>query len=131
MTLKEVAQELSRRLGKTFLPDETGRRPCHGDDRRYAEDPNYKDLILFYEYFHGDNGRGVGASHQTGWTALVASLLRDLGQSTEKARVDTISKRFGAPPPPPVVAAAAAAAGNGSGGGDGPASEKRKGQTVG
>jgi hypothetical protein len=63
-----------------FLPDPSGQRPCHGEDRRYADDPHWKDLVLFYEYFHGDNGRGVGASHQTGWTALVASLLRDLGQ---------------------------------------------------
>jgi hypothetical protein len=77
MQLKEVAQELSSRLCRLFLPDESGRRACHGDDRRYAEDPHWKDLVLFHEYFHGDTGRGVGASHQTGWTALVANLLHD------------------------------------------------------
>jgi len=75
MNLDEVAVELSQRLVKLFLPDEQGRRPCHGDDRRYAEDPHWRDLILFYEYFHGDNGHGCGASHQTGWTALVVRLL--------------------------------------------------------
>ena len=75
MTLKNVAAELSRRLARIFLPDANGRRPCHGDDATYATDPHLRDLILFYEYFHGDNGRGVGASHQTGWTALVARLL--------------------------------------------------------
>jgi hypothetical protein len=75
MNLQEVAVELSTRLSRLFLPDESGRRPCHGDDRRYADDPHWRDLVLFYEYFHGDTGRGVGASHQTGWTALIANLL--------------------------------------------------------
>ena len=53
------------------MPDANGRRPCHGDDQRFATDPHWKDLVLFYEYFHGDTGRGLGASHQTGWTSLV------------------------------------------------------------
>jgi len=69
--LKEVASELASRLARPFLPDDQGRRPCFGDDPRYAQDPHWKDLVLFHEYFHGDTGRGVGASHQTGWTALV------------------------------------------------------------
>jgi hypothetical protein len=77
MNLRQVAKELGARLTKLFLADESGRRACHGDDARYATDPHWKDLVLFYEYFHGDNGRGVGASHQTGWTALVARLLED------------------------------------------------------
>ncbi len=72
MNLFEVAHELGRRLGSLFLPDATGRRPCHGDDKRFASDPFWKDLPLFYEYFHGETGQGLGASHQTGWTALVA-----------------------------------------------------------
>jgi hypothetical protein len=80
MNLKQVASELSSRLTRLFLPDETGQRPCHGDDRRYADDPHWRDLVLFHEYFHGDTGRGVGASHQTGWTALVANLLADAAQ---------------------------------------------------
>jgi len=78
MTLNEASQELRRRLSSIFLADSAGRRPCHGGEARYARDPHWRDLILFYEYFHGDTGRGVGASHQTGWTALVATLMRDL-----------------------------------------------------
>jgi hypothetical protein len=81
VTLLEAAREIERRLVRLFLPDEEGRRPCHGDDRRYADDPHWKDLVLFYEYFHGDTGRGLGASHQTGWTALVAPMLADLGRA--------------------------------------------------
>jgi hypothetical protein len=75
MNLAEVACELGARLTRIFLPDAQGRRPCHGRDRRFTDDPHWRDLVLFYEYFHGDNGRGVGASHQTGWTALVTRLL--------------------------------------------------------
>lgn len=77
-TLKEVADTISRRLASLFLPNEEGKRPCHGDDARHAADPHWRDLILFHEYFHGDTGRGLGASHQTGWTALVTRLLGDL-----------------------------------------------------
>jgi hypothetical protein len=80
MTLKEVARELSRRLTRLFLPDAKGRRPCHGDDVRFANDPSSKDLVLFHEYFHGDDGRGLGASHQTGWTALVIRCIEDLAR---------------------------------------------------
>lgn len=75
LNLQQVAAELAHRLVGLFLPDEQGRRPCHGDDARFATDPHWRDLVLFHEYFHGDNGRGLGASHQTGWTALVARLL--------------------------------------------------------
>jgi hypothetical protein len=82
MTLFEVAQELSRRLVATFLRDDAGRRPVYGGTRQFQEDPHWRDLILFYEYFHGDNGAGLGASHQTGWTGLVARLIQSLGQFT-------------------------------------------------
>ena len=75
MNLGEVAQFLGKRLNRLFLPDEKGNRPCHGGDPRFAADPAWKDLALFYEYFNGDNGKGLGASHQTGWTSLVAKLL--------------------------------------------------------
>jgi hypothetical protein len=75
MNLKEISTELARRLTCLFLPEKNGRRPCHGDDKLYWEDPNWRDLILFYEYFHGDNGRGVGASHQTGWTGVIADVM--------------------------------------------------------
>jgi glycogen debranching enzyme len=74
MNLKQVARRISERLTRLFLADESGARPCHGTDQRYANDEHWRDLVLFYEYFHGDTGRGVGASHQTGWTALVARL---------------------------------------------------------
>jgi hypothetical protein len=75
MNLAQVANELSDRLKRLFLPDERGRRPCHGNEPRFANDPHWKDLLLFHEYFHGENGRGLGAGHQTGWTALVTRLL--------------------------------------------------------
>ena len=81
MNLKEVANEISARLARLFLPDANGRRPCHGDDVRYANDPHWKDLVLFYEYFHGDNGRGVGASHQTGWTATVMRAMENVSKA--------------------------------------------------
>jgi len=80
MTLKEVAGELRRRLAALFLPGAGGHRPCHGGEPRFAADPHWKDLLLFYEYFHGDDGRGLGASHQTGWTALISLILNDLGR---------------------------------------------------
>ena len=76
MTLGEVAAELSRRLSRIFLRGADGRRPVFGGDNTFQNDPHWRDLILFYECFHGDSGAGVGASHQTGWTALVANLLQ-------------------------------------------------------
>ena len=78
LDLQAVAHELAHRLTKLFLPDASGRRPCHGDERRYAADPHWRPYPLFYEFFDGDNGRGAGASHQTGWTALVTRLLADV-----------------------------------------------------
>jgi hypothetical protein len=75
LTIEQVAEELSRRLSRIFLNDANGRRPVFGHDPRLQRDPHFRDYLLFYEYFHGDSGRGVGASHQTGWTALVAKLL--------------------------------------------------------
>jgi hypothetical protein len=80
LTLWEVAAELSRRLNHIFLKDENGRRPVHGDNSLYHQDPNWQDLVLFHEYFHGDTGSGIGASHQTGWTGLVAKLLQQSGE---------------------------------------------------
>jgi hypothetical protein len=75
MTIDEVANQLATRLTRIFLKDERGRRPVYGRDQRLQQDPNFRDYVLFYEYFDGDTGRGVGASHQTGWTGLVARLL--------------------------------------------------------
>ncbi|CAC5376285.1 Uncharacterized protein YMR196W [Mytilus coruscus] len=76
MRLSDVAKELSHRLADIFLPDLSGHRPCHGTSEKYDNDPYFKDLILFYEFFHGDTGRGCGASHQTGWTALIANTMK-------------------------------------------------------
>jgi hypothetical protein len=80
MTLDEVARELARRLIGLFVPDAHGVRPAHGADWRYAQDPYWRDLVLFYEYFDGDTGRGLGASHQTGWSALVLQLIDNIGR---------------------------------------------------
>jgi hypothetical protein len=76
LTINGVAQELTRRLTRLFLRDENGRRAVFGDSDKFQNDPHFRDYQLFYEYFHGDTGRGLGASHQTGWTALVAKLLQ-------------------------------------------------------
>lgn len=78
MTLKQVVQDLSRRLIALFSQDEAGRRPVYGGTEMFQNDPHWRDLILFYEYFHGDNGAGIGASHQTGWTGVVAWLMEHL-----------------------------------------------------
>ena len=86
VSLLDAAYELRRRLLTLFLADATGRRPCHGDERRYAEDPHYRDLVLFYEYFDGDTGRGCGASHQTGWTALIAPSIQELARARNAPR---------------------------------------------
>ncbi|MFC0397892.1 MGH1-like glycoside hydrolase domain-containing protein [Paraburkholderia rhizosphaerae] len=80
MTLFEVAQELVRRLSGTFLRDANGRRPVYGGTEKFQNDPHWRDLILFYEYFHGDNGAGLGASHQTGWTGLIAPMIDLFGR---------------------------------------------------
>jgi len=80
MTLWEVAAELSHRLTHIFLRGEDGRRPVHGGTEKFQMDPHWRDLVLFYEYFHGDNGAGIGASHQTGWTGVVTKLLQQSGE---------------------------------------------------
>jgi hypothetical protein len=79
LTLAEVAIELSQRLIRTFLKDSSGKRPVYGGTDKFQTDPHWQDLLLFYEYFHGDNGAGIGASHQTGWTGLVAQLIQQSG----------------------------------------------------
>ena len=101
MNLEEVAQELERRLIALFLKDEQGRRPCNGGCDRLdgKTDPAFADLLMFHEYFDGDTGRGIGATHQTGWTALVARLLRDVGRRDRHAEVQ---KKAAAAPPAPV-----------------------------
>ena len=104
VTLFEAAREIAGRLGKIFLRDETGRRPVYGGTARFQDDPAWRDLVLFYEYFHGDNGAGLGASHQTGWTGVIATLLdifarvsqtSVLEQSDEKIRADLVRAQVG------------------------------------
>ncbi len=80
LTLWDISQELSRRLIRLFLPDENGCRPCFGGTEVLQKDPNFKDFLFFNEYFHGENGAGLGASHQTGWTGLVAKLIQQSGE---------------------------------------------------
>ncbi len=83
MTLYGVAKELARRLSSIFLRDANGNRPVYGGTRKFQQDPHWKDYILFYEYFHGDNGAGLGASHQTGWTGIIARALDMFARGTE------------------------------------------------
>ena len=75
MNLFEVAKEIGDRLSKIYLRDANGRRPVYGGMKKFQEDPHWRDYILFHEYFHGDNGAGLGASHQTGWTGIIARTL--------------------------------------------------------
>jgi hypothetical protein len=79
MNLFEVAKNIADRLAGIFLKDTSGRRPVYGGTKTFQEDPHWRDFVLFYEYFHGDNGAGLGASHQTGWTGAVASLIQLFG----------------------------------------------------
>jgi hypothetical protein len=105
LTLWEVAKELSQRLSRLFLRDRNGRRPVNGAHALLQSDPHWQDLVLFYEYFHGDTGRGVGASHQTGWTGVVAKLLQQSGDpyGEVEAELESISlaaaKKATAPKP--------------------------------
>jgi hypothetical protein len=87
MSLFEVAGELARRLISIFVRDEQGARPVHGHVQQFQSDPHWRDLILFYEYFHGDSGAGLGASHQTGWTGIVAPLIHLFGRPDARAFV--------------------------------------------
>jgi hypothetical protein len=80
MTLWQVAGEISRRLTHIFLRGADGRRPVFGGTDKFQDDPHWRDLVPFHEYFHGDNGAGIGASHQTGWTGLVAKLMQQSGE---------------------------------------------------
>ena len=99
LTLWQIAEELSRRLNRIFLKDEAGNRPVFGGAEKFQNDPDWRDNLLFYEYFHGDNGAGLGASHQTGWTGLVASLIQLLGwSSAEDNLAPQIRRNFAIPP---------------------------------
>ena len=113
MTLFEVAQEITRRLAGTFLRDAQGHRPVFGGTRKFQEDPHWRDCLQFYEYFHGDNGAGLGASHQTGWTGVIATLMHIFATVTPEAflaggRVATFAGMARHPAPPRRPAAPAA-----------------------
>lgn len=82
-SLWDIASEMSQRLTRIFLKNPVGQRPVYGGAEKFQTDPHWQDLILFYEYFHGDNGAGIGASHQTGWTGLVAKLIQQLGRHSQ------------------------------------------------
>jgi len=84
MNLFEVAKEIAERLSSTFLRNEKGKRPVYGETEKFQNDPHWRDLILFFEYFHGDNGAGIGASHQTGWTGVVAKIIQLFGMLDAK-----------------------------------------------
>jgi hypothetical protein len=88
MNLYQVAEELSRRLSNIFLRDKTGKRPVYGGTDKFQDDPHWRDLILFYEYFHGDNGAGLGASHQSGWTGVIARMMHLFATSTGEQFLD-------------------------------------------
>ena len=88
LTLYEVAEEITRRLAAIFLRDQRGRRPVYGGTAKFQEDPHWRDLLLFYEYFHGDNGAGLGASHQTGWTGIVARAMHLFATTTPQQLLD-------------------------------------------
>jgi hypothetical protein len=94
MTLFEVAKNIERRLASTFLRGEDGRRPVYGGTKKFQEDPYWRDLILFYEYFHGENGAGLGASHQTGWTGLIAFMMDLFGRFEAKDMLETNRERI-------------------------------------
>ena len=92
--LWQVTSDLSRRLITLFTRDASGRRPAHGRYEKFQTDPHWKDLILFYEYFHGDTGAGLGASHQTGWTGLVAKLIHQHAEYTLQDKAHEASKEW-------------------------------------
>jgi hypothetical protein len=109
MNLYQVAEEISRRLSAIFLKDNNGRRAVYGGCRKFQEDPHWRDLVLFYEYFHGDNGAGLGASHQTGWTGIVARAMHLFATTTAEqalalgklAAITEIDPRACSSPPAP------------------------------
>jgi hypothetical protein len=91
LSLFDITQQISERIVSIFLKDKSGRRPVYGSSEKFQTDPHWRDLILFYEYFHGDNGAGIGASHQTGWTGCVARIIQGLGYFTKETVLDTIT----------------------------------------
>jgi hypothetical protein len=92
MNLFEVSKEIADRLSRIFLRNKQGKRPVYGGTEKFQNDPHWRDYILFYEYFHGDNGAGLGASHQTGWTGLVAKTIQIYGLLDPKRALEAGKK---------------------------------------
>jgi hypothetical protein len=109
MTLYHVADEIGRRLTNIFLRDEASRRPVYGGITKFQTDPHWRDYILFYEYFHGDNGAGLGASHQTGWTGIIARIIHLFATISPQAMLESGKKAYFEKPPKAGPAAPAAA----------------------
>src|SRR5262249_6465667 len=109
MTLYHVAEEIGRRLTNIFLKDEAGRRPVYGGIEKFQTDPHWRDHILFYEYFHGDNGAGLGASHQTGWTGIIARIIHLFATISPRSMFETGKEAYFEKPPKTGPAAPAAA----------------------
>jgi hypothetical protein len=94
MNLFEVSQEIVNRLERIFLRGANGRRPVYGGSEKFQNDPHWRDLISFNEYFHGDNGAGIGASHQTGWTGVIASLIQLFGRVDAAAFLQGVESKY-------------------------------------
>jgi len=94
LTLWQIAAEISQRLIRIFVPDESGQRPVYGNTERFQTDPHWRDLILFYEYFHGDTGTGMGASHQTGWTGLVTKLIQQHSEYAAQHKTPELTRKI-------------------------------------
>jgi len=108
MNLYQIAEEIAHRLGNIFLRDKDGKRPVHGGTAKFQDDPHWRDYLQFYEYFHGDNGAGLGANHQTGWTGIIAGLLRIFASVTpehvlEEGKMGYFEKPQQPPAEPPAV----------------------------
>jgi len=108
MNLYQIAEEIAHRLGNIFLRDKDGKRPVHGGTAKFQDDPHWRDYLQFYEYFHGDNGAGLGANHQTGWTGIIAGLLRIFASVTpehvlEEGKMGYFEKPQPPPAEPPAV----------------------------
>jgi hypothetical protein len=88
MNLYQVAENIGKRLASMFLKNDLGKRPVYGGTSKFQDDPHWKDNILFYEYFHGDNGAGIGASHQTGWTGVVARIMHLFASSSAEQAME-------------------------------------------
>jgi hypothetical protein len=88
MNLYQVAEEIGRRLSSIFLRDSDGHRPVYGGTAKFQEDPQWRDYLLFYEYFHGDNGAGLGASHQTGWTGIISRIMHLFATTTAEQALE-------------------------------------------